>query len=329
VSVENDSSYLLHQTIDASARPQLTRKSMTRRTNTSANFACALSLLIVFSNCVLAKAAIIERTATSAGVLVGPCGSAAALGPNGTDDDYTNASIDGKLATTGEGLTTTPASVVFKNTVENAGNGDDAFMITTPYLAPGFTVEISDDFGVHYTTLDRWTSSVTLPVSYRASLTFLVRITVPSGLKVLTAYDIVIRATSTIDPAVANETIDRIYTGFIRLQSTARVVNANGSDQIAKAVPGSEIEFAITYTNISSNEGTGNALLTATNLAITEDGAAAPSNWAITTNHIVGASDTLGGYIIGDKEGSTSLTDIVMTLGAGQSGVFKFRRRVK
>lgn len=302
---------------------------MTFRTNASAHFVCALSLLIVFSNCFLAKAAVTERTATSAGVLIGPCGAAAALGPKGNDDDYSNASIDGKMAATGEGLTTTPASVVFKNTVENAGNGDDAFMITAPFLAAGFTIEISDDFGEHYTTLDRWTSSVTLPVSYRASLTFLVRITAPSGLKVLTAYDTVIRATSTIDPVVTNDTIDRIYTGFIRLQSTARVVSANGSDDIAKAVPGSEIEFAITYTNISSNEGTGNALLTGTNLAITEDGAAAPSNWATTTNHIVGASDTLGGYIVGDREGSTSLTDIVMTVGAGQSGVFKFKRRVK
>jgi hypothetical protein len=302
---------------------------MTLRTNALAHFVCALSLLIVFSNCFLANAAVIERTATSAGVLVGPCGAAAALGPNGTDDDYTNANIDGKMTATAERLTTSPASVVFKNTVENAGNGDDAFMITAPSLAPGFTIEISDDFGEHYTMLDRWTSSVTLPVSYRASLTFLARITAPSGLNGLTAYDTVIRATSTIDPAVANDTIDRIYTGFIRLQSTTRVVNTNGSDDVAKAVPGSEIEFAVTYTNISTNEGTGNALLTATNLTITEDGAAAPSNWATTTNHIVGASDTLGGYIVGDKEGSTSLTDIVMTLGAGQSGVFKFTRRVK
>ena len=97
----------------------------------------------------------------------------------------------------------------------------------------------------------------------------------------------------------------------------------------AKAIPGSEIEFAITYTNISSNEGTGNSLLTATNLVITQNGSGAPNNWGLTTDHIVGASDTLGGYIVGDKEGSTSLTDIVMTLGAGQSGVFKFKRRVK
>ncbi|PYS24873.1 MAG: hypothetical protein DMF72_03710 [Acidobacteria bacterium] len=296
--------------------------------NPLAQLLCA-SLLLAFANCCFGKAAINERPSSVAGVLIGPCGSAAAQGPNGNDDDYSNASIDGNMPNTGEGLTTTPATAVFKNTVENAGSGNDAFMITAPTLAPGFTIEISDDLGAHYATLDRWTSSITLPVSYRASLTFLVRITVPSSLKALTAYDTVIRATSSIDPAVANETIDRIYAGFIRLQSTARVVNASGSDDIAKAIPGSELEFAIAYTNISSHEGTGNALLTATNLVINETGIAAPSNWATTTNHIVGASDTLGGYIVGDKEGSTSLTDIVMRIGAGQSGVFKFKRRVK
>jgi hypothetical protein len=299
------------------------------RINPSAFVAITLSLLIGFSSTVFARAATSETGTSGAAVLLGPCGSAAAQGPTGIDDDYSNASIDGKISTTGDGLTTTPATAVFKNTVENAGRGDDAFMITTPSLAPGFTVEISDDFGEHYTMLDRWTSSVTLPVSYRASLTFLVRITVPAGLKALTGYDTVIRATSTIDPSVTNETIDRVYAGFIRLQSTMTVLNGIGANDIAQAIPGSEIEFAITYTNISNAEGTGNSLLIATNVVISENGNVAPNNWGTTTEHIVGASDTLGGYIVGDTEGSTSLTDIVTTLGAGQSGVFKFRRRVK
>ena len=36
-----------------------------------------------------------------------------------------------------------------------------------------------------------------------------------------------------------------------------------------------------------------------------------------------------GGVIIGDPENSTSLTDIVTMLDPGQSGVFKFKRRIK
>jgi hypothetical protein len=70
-------------------------------------------------------------------------------------------------------------------------------------------------------------------------------------------------------------------------------------------------------------------LLTAHNLVISENGNSAPNNWGLTTEHIVGASDTQGGHIIGDRDGSTSLTDIVSTLEAGQSGVFKFKRKVK
>ena len=151
----------------------------------------------------------------------------------------------------------------------------------------------------------------------------------PAGLKALTGYDTVVRATSTIDPAVTNETIDRIYTGFIRLDSATRFVGPNSTQDISKAVPGSELEFAVTYTNISSAGGVGNSLLTARNLVINENGKAAPNNWATTTEHIVGASDNQGGHILGDREGSTSLTLIVTRLGPGQSGVFKFRRRIR
>ncbi len=291
-------------------------------------FVLVMLVLLAFNANLFARS-INQTGPASAGVLLGPCGSAAAQGPNGIDDDYSNESIDERISLTGDGLTSSPATVLFKNTVENAGRGDDAFMITTPSLPPGFTIEISDDFGAHYTMLDRWTSSVTLPVSYRASLTFLVRISVPARLKALSSHDTIIRATSSIDPSVTNETIDRIYTGFIRLQSTARIVNATSSEDPAKAAPGSEIEFAVTYTNISSYEGLGNSLLTATNLVITQDGNAASTRWALTTDHVVGASDSLAGYIAGDKQGSTSLTDIVMTIKAGQSGVFRFKRRVK
>jgi hypothetical protein len=43
----------------------------------------------------------------------------------------------------------------------------------------------------------------------------------------------------------------------------------------------------------------------------------------------MGASDTQAGMIIGDHDGSSSLSDIIATLEAGQSGVFKFKRRIK
>lgn len=264
---------------------------------------------------------------TSAGVLLGPLGSPDAEGPTGRDDDFTNLSIDGGIAASSNGLSTSPAVKIFKNTVENVGPADDAFILTVPSIPADFRVEISTDFGDHYTPIDSSTYGTTLPVAYRASSAFLVRVTAPAGLKILTGYDTVIRATSTIDPAVTNSTIDRLYAGFIRVESMTKLTG--GAPTIEAAAPGSEIEITITFTNISSADGTGNSLLTAYEVVISENGFAAPNNWGATTDHVVGASDNHGGHIIGDREGSSWLTDIVTSLAAGQSGVFKFKRRIK
>jgi hypothetical protein len=263
-------------------------------------------------------------------VLIGPCGVPGAMGPAGVNDDFTNRSVSTGIDNVPPGgATTAPGSIVFRNTIQNIGAGDDVFLISAPTAPAGFGVEISTDNGDHYTRLETATAVVTLAVSYRAAAIMLVRIKAPAGLKILTGFDTVIRATSTATGSAANETIDRLYTGFIRLDKSAMVVNATGASLPATAAPGAEIEFAVTYSNVSSAVGVGNSLLTAYNLVINENGNSAPNNWGATTEHIVGASDTQGGHIIGDLDGSTSLTDIVSTLEAGQSGIFKFKRRVK
>ena len=263
-------------------------------------------------------------------VLIGPGGVPGAIGPTGVNDDFTNRSVNTGIANVPPGgVTTAAGTIVFRNTVQNTGAGDDVFVISAPAAPAGFTIEISIDNGDNYVRLEPSNPSLTLAVGYRAAAIMLVRITAPAGLKILTGFDTVIRATSTATPTATNETIDRVYTGFIRLDKSATVVNATGTAGSAVATPGAEIEFAITYSNVSSAVGVGNSLLTAHNLVISEDGNSAPNNWGMTTEHIVGASDTQGGHIIGDQDGSTSLTDIVSTLEAGQSGVFKFKRRVK
>lgn len=246
-------------------------------------------------------------------------------------DDFTNRSIDTGIANVGPGgLTTAAGAVVFRNTVQNMGSADDAFIISAPSAPAAFKIEISTDDGGHYVTVEPWSTSIVVAVAYRASATFFVRVTAPAGLQVLTSFDTVVRVTSTVNPTVTNDTINRLYTGFIRIDRTATVINATGSGGGAgDSVPGAEIEFAVTYSNISSVDGSGSVPLTAHNLVINENGYAAPNNWGATTDHVVGASDTRGGIIIGDHVGSTSLTAMIMTLEAGQSGVFKFRRRIK
>ena len=264
------------------------------------------------------------------GVLVGPCGLPGAEGPTGINDDFTNRSIDAGIANVSpEGVTAAAGTIVFRNMVQNIGTGDDAFVITVPSAPAGFRIEISLDEGATYADLDSWNTNVTVPVAHGAAAIFFVRISAPAGLKVLTGFDTVIRARSTITPAETNDTIDRLYTGFVRLEKTVTVENLTGAGGPNDPVSGAELEFTINYSNVSSADGKGSSLLTAHNLVISEDGKAWPNNWAATTDHVTGASDTQAGIIIGDRDGSSSLSDIITTLEAGQSGVFKFKRRIK
>jgi len=264
------------------------------------------------------------------GVLVGPCGLPGAEGPTGINDDFTNRSINAGIANVSPaGVTTAAGAVVFRNMVQNIGTGDDAFVITVPSAPAGFRIEISFDEGASYATLDSLNTNVTMPVAHGTAAIFFMRISAPAGLKVLTGFDTVMRATSTITPAATNDTIDRLYTGFIRLEKTVTVKNLTGVGGPSDPVSGAEMEFAINYTNVSSANGVGSSQLTAHNLVISEDGKASPNTWAATTDHVTGASDTQAGIIIGDRDGSSSLSDIIATLEAGQSGVFKFKRRIK
>ena len=264
-----------------------------------------------------------------AGVLLGPCGSSAATGPTGSNDDFTNRSIGADIVTDPDTVTSNSASVVFRNTLQNTGIADDAFIIAAPSLPPGFRAEVSTDNGDTYAVIDQWSNSLTVSVGYRAAVILFVRITAPGGLPVLEAFETVIRATSTLSPAVTNETINRIYTGFIRLENARAIVNHTGVGGPSDAVPGAEMEFIITYSNISSMHGVDCALLIAYNLVISADGRKPPDNWGVTTDHIVGASDNRGGLIVGDRPNSQSLANVVMRLEAGESGVFRFRRRIR
>jgi hypothetical protein len=286
--------------------------------------------VIFVLNSVVCAAMLGKDTPNVGGVLVGPCGLPGAEGPTGINDDFTNRSINAGIANVPPGgVTTTPGTVVFRNMLQNIGTGDDAFVITVPSAPVGFRIEISFDEAASYVTLDSSNTNVTVPVARGAAAIFFMRISAPAGLKVLTGFDTVISARSTITPAATNDTIDRLYTGFVRLEKTVTVNNATGAGGPHDPVSGAEIEFAIKYSNVSSADGVGSSLLTAHNLVISEDGKALPNNWAATTDHVTGASDTQAGIIIGDRDGSSSLSDIITSLEAGQSGVFKFKRRIK
>jgi hypothetical protein len=260
-------------------------------------------------------------------VLIGPDGQPDATGPAGNlNTDYTN-KVVAPAAIVGLGFgddLTADTDVDFVNTVRNDGNADDVFTLTAPTVPAGFTVLISTNGGGSFVDVTSG-GSTTVNVNFGQEADILVRVTAPTGTDVLNGFEVVVRATSVNTPASFNETIDRLYTGFLRLQKSVAVVG--GGD----AVPGAQIEYTITYTNISVGGGTNCVDLNVTSMTITEDGGDGTNNWGATTTHVVGsASDNRGGVITGDAAvNSTVLTDTVTTtLAPGDVGTFIFRRLI-
>jgi len=166
---------------------------------------------------------------------------------------------------------------------------------------------------------------------------------------------------------VNNITIDRVYTGFLQLLKTSRLLQGTGpainapDDQFSTAQkrpqPGNIIEYRITYKNISTPVvGTGNVILNADKVVITENGVLAPNNWArdndlnqqIDTSNVVGSATDSGASTItffngdpattptGDVTGFTSNNDVTRYVNSvtGQitpgsaARTFTFQRRV-
>jgi hypothetical protein len=269
-----------------------------------------------------------QTTLTQIGsVLIGPSGAAGAVGPTDNNDDYTNKSVNTGIAGVAPGGNTTAlGQLVYVNTVQNTGNSADTFTIDAPTVPAGFTVEVSTDGGANYTTVSGG-GSVSLAVAFGASANIHVRITEPAGNTVLTGFDTVLRATSTITPASSNRTIDRLYTGFVRLVKSYTVSNSTGVGGATDAVPGAVITYSIAYENISTSNGdASNVKLTAQNLVITEDGLAAPNNWGTFTTHTGTASDSGSGVVV--VVNATTYTDTVASLAPGASAVFSFQRSI-
>jgi hypothetical protein len=266
-----------------------------------------------------------RTTLTQTGsVLLGPSGAPAAVGPTDNNDDYTNKSTNPANIAPG-GVTTASAQLVYTNTLQNTGNADDTYTLDAPVVPAGFTVEVSTNGGTSYTDVSSG-GSTSLAVGFGSSANILVRVTVPIGKLVLTAFSTTVRATSTVTPASNNKTIDRSYTGFIQLTKTFSVLNGTGNGAATDPVPGAVITYNIAYTNISSSNGDANCVkLTASNLVITEDGLVAPNNWGTYTTHVAPATDPGGTVVV---VSATKYTDTVASVIPGALGTFTFKRSI-
>ena len=281
-------------------------------------------------------------------VLIGPAGQPAATGPGSSNNtDFTNRSVTTGIAgippCAGPVIpacsTNAAGFVVFTNTVRNTGNSTDTFTLTAPSVPAGFTVAVSTNPAGPFTTISGGSSFTLVPLARNSDVNVYVRVDAPAAQQILTGFDSVIQAASANTPASTNRTIDRLYTGFVRLDKSVTVVDATGNP--SATVPGAIIVYQITYTNIMTvpAAGSNSSALTAMNLVITEDGVPSPTNtnnWATYTTQVTSpapAVSTAGGTVT-DGAGApvTSTTNVlkgnVPSLAPGDTGTFQFRRLI-
>jgi hypothetical protein len=240
-------------------------------------------------------------------VLLGPAGFPGAFG-SGTDtnNDYTNRSVNTGIFVAPGGNTNAIGSAVFTNSVRNTGNADDTFTFTAPAFTAGFSVEVSvNGLGTDYVDLS--VSSPTLAVARNTTETILVRISAPSGKLVLTGFSNTVRATSGITLAASNDTIDRLYTGYLSLAKSQTVANTGpGDGSGTDAVPGATIAYVVAYDNASLEDGgTNSSPLVARNIVLID---AIPANTAfklLSGTTSLGAGITVAGIQYSNDAGVT------------------------
>lgn len=316
---------------------------------------------------------VLEQPVPSA-VLNGPQGAADAIGSTNNNDDFTNKSSfvpsDKK-----PGDKIDPSPVAFTNTVRNSGTDPSSISLVptapaTPSDLPTNTVVTItygsesrkyvwdgtnfkfDTDGNPTTTndqspIDDKAEYITIPnVAPGASVNYGVEVNLPpdTPLSTDTGKGFPVPVTAFVDDATPglgsetakNITIDRVYTGFLKMLKESRVLPGTGpavqgsegtfSIDPKKPAPGNIIEYRITYTNISeAQSGTGNVILKADKVVIVEDGtlSTAPgdgkNNWAkdndvngqIDTSNIVGTAKDTGASTIQFYSGATGTNSAI------------------
>uniref|UniRef100_UPI003013765D DUF7925 domain-containing protein n=1 Tax=Hassallia byssoidea TaxID=482630 RepID=UPI003013765D len=308
-------------------------------------------------------------TSNEATVKNGPKDAPEAKGPTADDKgDYTNSDFTNKSTKvpadkSAPGSKFDPDFVTFENTVKNTSTLTNDISLL-PTLSAGLpkdtTVTISyggvdkvytwdgTNFTIGGNVITSKSDYITIKdVAAGKEVTYTVKVDLPqdTALSTDTGTGFPVAIAAFVDDATPglgiteprNITIDRVYTGFLKMVKLSRVLQADGppvganqgdfestpavnnidpnpsvGDVVRTPAPGNIIEYQIRYKNISQNEGdgNGNVLLNAKNVEITEDGTGGTNNWAkdndgdknLDTTHVSGqAIDTKGSieYYVG------------------------------
>jgi hypothetical protein len=325
-----------------------------------------------------------------AGILNGTADKPEAVGPTGNNDDFTNTSAPIPATTWVYNTTTKqyepqaidPASIAFANTFKldglaTAPKKDVSLLPTVPTVASDLTnlqngTVTTISFGAtsksYRYTGTKWvdfvggvqlltTTPLVIPqVTPGTKVNYGVEVDLPAGSEQLKGFGVPITTfvdtgTAGLDAAdTQNTTIDRVYTGYLKLEKLARITDAAGGliedftdKPKKKAAPGQLITYQITYTNISeaAPANSGSIALNAKNINVVEDGvpsATNQNNWAATTEHKAGSAvDSNNGTILFNNGSSNNSSPAVSVykdtvngpLTPQQSGTFTFTRIVK
>jgi hypothetical protein len=296
-----------------------------------------------------------------------PEASGLAIGSTTPDNnlDFTNKSTPvkpGLLA----GDKFDPDPVGFYNTVENfAQTQIDIKIIPTikadELLPEGTKVTLKDpsklaDPGVNFTVSSgklipndvNKPALVLLQVPSKAKVDYITIVDLPAGTPAIVGYPV--KLTAFIDlnndnlpnpNELQNQTLDRLYSGFIDLFKESRILAAdkkplNEFSKDNKATKsGQYIEYRIKFTNVSvaAIDGSGSKPLSAKNFTITEDGTVLPNNWATLTAHDPDSANVSIGLVTltppGNKPDVMKYVNTISVLAPGNTGTFGFIRKVK
>jgi hypothetical protein len=227
----------------------------------------------------------------------------------------------------------------------------------------------------NFTPVVAGTLPINLTVPTTGSVNYGVEIDLPAGTAQMTGFPVSITsfangAPAVIDPTTGtttfpavvlaagdkdvingndaqNITIDRLYTGYLKMAKEAQVYKIEGgvttivspfSSSAPKAEPGQYIEYRIKYSNISeaASAGSNSVGLAANNIKIKENGTTGGNNWGPVTTHKPNTAQDGNGVITYDSGAKTNgdtvigeYIDTVPTLAPGAFGTFTFTRQVK